>query len=1230
MLIQLLATSSVLAQAAPVLNEGAQPFVQRGNSVDVTLEGQHLGSVTSMDIAQPRGLHVTLARDDKDGSKAPDNQIHLRVAADEDAALGDREVRLIGPGGVTAPLRMAVGQYPQFVEKEPNNTDEQAQEIPFPVTLSGRIDVPGDIDCFRFKAVKGQSIVLNVIAVRSGSQLDPVVVVRDQAGHERPIETDWHGGDPTVIFESPADGYYVMSIRDLQYRGGGDYGYRIEAGLIPYVRSILPNTAQAGKVVQIRPTGVNLQGADSIPLDLTYAADGKISIRAKAAGGLSNAATLQTTEVPAMTDEHPVHTTGGAPAVEFPLDVSGRLGRPGDENYYAFHVARRERFTLSAVGRGIGAPTTALLTLRDAHGATIQTADDTGATAAVISRELDPGDYFASVGDLFFNGGPSYAYRLELRSGPMGQAGEPPFQVRFLPDAVRVSRGSNAVIFFNVQRSENFTGDVVVSAQGLPPGVTCPPITVNDQLAGAAEILVVSAGPDAPRGSFPFHLRASSSGGGGYFSTLATPMYGGRAIETAYLTILDAAPFTLDPVAALTDARAEQLNSEADAIAARLASPDSNLQAAEAQWEKNLKPTRWEALHDVKLASAGGTHFKPLDDGSFLATDVSPEKDTYTLTAATDVGGITAIRLQAIPDPSLPSNGPGRNGGGNFVLSHLVVMIAPRSDPTQTRAVNLVHPKALLEQDGYPVIDAIEPKPGRGWAMYPNSGKPNEAIFYTSEPQGDDKGSVFTITLDQAYGQQHTLGRFRFSVTRDAGATLDSEVPVEIVAIVAKAADVRSPEEKARLMDYYRSVDPAASADAARLAAIRGLISDRLEIAQLEKSLAADNPAVKQQQEAWEKSVMEGLAWQPLEIKEMKSAGGATLTREGDDSVFVSGKLPATDVYTLEARTPVKRITAVRLEVLPDSRLPARGPGRAPNGNFVLSGFHVAHKVKAPAPRWFTPGLKQRDAQGTAPRAEKSAMAEPLESAVVAWQSAVATFEQDKYPATALLESKPDAGWALLPNVGAPSWATFVAAQPFSDDLNQGLAIKLEQNFSAGSHEIGRFRLWVTSNPNPDSAAMLPAPILAILRLAPDKRDENQKLDLARYYLSVAPALDAARHRLAELRAMAEKNQVAARRQKFSVPFLLNRNGFTGDVRVTMEGFVSTRDPRTAAPAPITDALRFEPVTLDAGKAQGKLSVEADANVKGPRDVVLRAEAKVGDETRVEYSLPFELTVRER
>ena len=87
---------------------------------------------------------------------------------------------------------------------------------------------------------------------------------------------------------------------------------------------------------------------------------------------------------------------------------------------------------------------------------------------------------------------------------------------------------------------------------------------------------------------------------------------------------------------------------------------------------------------------------------------------------------------------------------------------------------------------------------------------------------------------------------------------------------------------------------------------------------------------------------VQAVEWKVLKPAEMRSQGGAKLNRLSDHSILAAGDNPSPDTYRLKAATDVKRITAIRIEALPDDGLPNRGPGRAENGNFTLLEFKVA------------------------------------------------------------------------------------------------------------------------------------------------------------------------------------------------------------------------------------------------------------------------------------------------
>lgn len=275
------------------------------------------------------------------------------------------------------------------------------------------------------------------------------------------------------------------------------------------------------------------------------------------------------------------------------------------------------------------------------------------------------------------------------------------------------------------------------------------------------------------------------------------------------------------------------------------------------------------------------------------------------------------------------------------------------------------------------------------------------------------------------------------------------------------------------------------------------LVQSDQKIAVARQALATATPELAEAQSAWETSLVR---WQVLKPETMTSAEGATLTAVGDGSILVSGTSPATDTYTLKFNGLPKDITAFRLEVLPDDSLPMKGPGRAGNGNFVLSEFVVRYKP----------------AEG--------------DEQPVALQNATASYEQvgaangnpyGKWAVAAAIDNDAKGktwGWAVMEKVGQANSAVFEAATNVVGGEQSGLTVSLLQNLNNPQHTIGRFRLSVTTAPRPVRADQIPPTEIAkILEIAVEQRSEAQRLQLAEHYRSFAPLLEPVRQQLAGL-----------------------------------------------------------------------------------------------------------------
>jgi Bacterial pre-peptidase C-terminal domain len=164
----------------------------------------------------------------------------LTLPADEPEGL-QRYVLDLGKNQKTNPVAVVVSKLPEVREAPgDNDTPAKAQAIPVPCGVSGCMDAPGDVDCYAFEAKKGESFTFDVIAQRHGSHLDSLLRILGPKG-ELLIENDDHaerksgysGFNQTAdsrieSWLAPADGRYVVQIRDVHQRGGPTFGYFLQ------------------------------------------------------------------------------------------------------------------------------------------------------------------------------------------------------------------------------------------------------------------------------------------------------------------------------------------------------------------------------------------------------------------------------------------------------------------------------------------------------------------------------------------------------------------------------------------------------------------------------------------------------------------------------------------------------------------------------------------------------------------------------------------------------------------------------------------------------------------------------------------------------------------------------------------------------------------------------------------------------------------------------------------
>ena len=319
-----------------------------------------------------------------------------------------------------------------------------------------------------------------------------------------------------------------------------------------------------------------------------------------------------------------------------------------------------------------------------------------------------------------------------------------------------------------------------------------------------------------------------------------------------------------------------------------------------------------------------------------------------------------------------------------------------------------------------------------------------------------------------------------------------------------------------QLSAYFNSVEESGGNDAGGYARPIITLATPEQQAKVDAAKATETAANKardqlekdlgKEQDVWEQSIRSDNAklaeveWHPLDPAELSSEKGATLAKQTDGSVLVSGANPDTDEFTFTTTTAVRNPTAIRLEVLPDDSLASGGPGRAPNGSWALSEFIL-----------FGEGKLQQLA--------------PVR----------ADFEQPGWPLANALDNKDDTGWGTWPQTGKAHEAVFEIKSKFKvrssadPGANAQMMFRLQFRTVFKQHVIGKFRFSVTNSPA-ELIRGIPSDVRASIAIDAAARNDAQKKAVTEFYLASEPRLIAAKKKAEDAKAAREKMEKATPR----------------------------------------------------------------------------------------------------
>jgi hypothetical protein len=492
---------------APVLAPPVPLGVQRGTTLELTLTGTNLAEPTGLWTSFP--ARVTIPTDGNNG-KEP-TKLRVRLEVPKDAPIGFHAIRLATKGGMSNARLFCVDDLPQVLEVDTNRSLTTPQQLTVPCVVVGRAD-PEVTDYYRIAVTAGQRLTFEVLGRRLGSPFDPELTLFDaHTGRELPggHSNDAPGlqTDPRLTYTFKEAGDCVVAVRDVMYRGGPDYWYRLRIGDFPCATTPIPMAARRGTRVAVRFAGSNVDGV--APVEVPVPADPAVDAVAVAPRGPNGLygwpVTLLASDHDEVVEQEPNDEPAKANRVPVPGGITARFEQKNDVDYFVFAGKKGQRLTVAVQSLELGSPTEVYLAVKDAKWQQLAVSNPMAPPRLDFTPPAD-GDYYVYVENLLYASGPEESYRVTVTPH------EPGFDLALFLDRNAAAAGGSVGIPIILAARRDYTGPIELSVVG-PPGITgqgtipanAPPAPLAPQPAQPAATLLVKVAADVPMG--PYNLR---------------------------------------------------------------------------------------------------------------------------------------------------------------------------------------------------------------------------------------------------------------------------------------------------------------------------------------------------------------------------------------------------------------------------------------------------------------------------------------------------------------------------------------------------------------------------------------------------------------------------------------------------------------------------------------------------------------------------------------------------
>jgi hypothetical protein len=538
---------------------GIQPRgAQRGTEAVLTFQGGRLSDAQEV-LAYYPGIAV------KKLEVVNDAALKVTVAIAPDCRLGEHAFRVRTASGVSEVRTFWVGALPVVEEVEPNSEFDKPQPIALNVTVHGVVQNE-DQDYFVVECKKGQRLSVEVEAMRLGvAFFDPYVAILDSkrfelvTGDDSPTANQ-DGGCSVVV---PADGKYIIQIRESAFGGNGACQYRLHIGNFPRPTAVVPAGGKPGEELEVTFLG-DPAGPIKQKVKLPATADEHFRVHCTTPEGIHpNGFKFRVANLTNVIESGANVNVATASAGVAPVAFNGVVAKPAEVDYFKFTAKKGETYDFHCYARRLGSPLDPILYIGNAQGATITGNDDSGGPDSYFRYTIPAdGEYTLWVQDHLKKGGPDYFYRIEVApvapvvttTIPRVDGNNPANQDR---QTISVPKGGRYATLVVASRAD-FGGPVNIGIDKLPPGVT---LTAETLEAGQAVIPVVfDAKPDAAVGGYLATITAThtdpkapvpsrtSFDPAFVINQPGQTVYARHAVDRTAIAVCDAAPYSIEVI----------------------------------------------------------------------------------------------------------------------------------------------------------------------------------------------------------------------------------------------------------------------------------------------------------------------------------------------------------------------------------------------------------------------------------------------------------------------------------------------------------------------------------------------------------------------------------------------------------------------------------------------------------------------------------------------------------